>query len=154
LPNFLGFWTPDELPAPTPLPALERGYVTFGSFNRLDKVGPLVLSYWAKLLTALPTARLLLKAPALADPWQQGRIRELLEREGVAAERVTLLGLSSRAAHFAAYGEIDLALDPFPHGGAMTTMEALWMGVPVVTWTGSIISSRLAAATLTAIGLQ
>jgi protein O-GlcNAc transferase len=59
-------------------------------------------------------------------------------------------GIVSRKAHFAAYGDIDIALDPFPHGGGMTTLEALWMGVPVVTAPGGTISSRLAAATLTA----
>jgi protein O-GlcNAc transferase len=73
-----------------------------------------------------------------------------LAEQGVSADRVTLLGPVSRAAHFAAYGDIDIALDPFPHGGGMTSLEALWMGVPVVTAAGATISSRLAAATLTA----
>jgi protein O-GlcNAc transferase len=59
-------------------------------------------------------------------------------------------GIVSRKAHFAAYGDIDIALDPFPHGGGMTTLEALWMGVPVATAPGGTISSRLAAATLMA----
>jgi predicted O-linked N-acetylglucosamine transferase (SPINDLY family) len=68
-------------------------------------------------------------------------------------ERVTLLDDSDRAGHFAAYQTIDVALDPFPHGGGMTTLDALWMGVPVVTWRGRTISSRLAAASLTALGL-
>jgi predicted O-linked N-acetylglucosamine transferase (SPINDLY family) len=76
-----------------------------------------------------------------------------LAKEGIAAERVKLLGESNRADHFATYREIDIALDPFPHGGGMTTLDALWMGVPVVTQPGGTISSRLAAASLTALGL-
>jgi predicted O-linked N-acetylglucosamine transferase (SPINDLY family) len=66
---------------------------------------------------------------------------------------VALLDQVGRAAHFATYRDIDIALDPFPHGGGMTTLESLWMGVPVVTAPGRTISSRLAAATLTAAGL-
>jgi predicted O-linked N-acetylglucosamine transferase (SPINDLY family) len=76
-----------------------------------------------------------------------------LAEEGISADRVTLLGPGGRAAHFAAYRDVDIALDPFPHGGGMTTLDALWMGVPVVTVPGRIISSRVAAATVTAAGL-
>jgi predicted O-linked N-acetylglucosamine transferase (SPINDLY family) len=67
---------------------------------------------------------------------------------------VELLSSTARADHFGAYRGIDLALDPFPHGGGMTTLDALWMGVPVVTFPGRTISSRLAAATLTAASLS
>src|SRR5262249_11056271 len=74
----------------------------------------------------------------------------VLAEEGISAERVVLLQQGDRAAHFAAYGDIDIALDPFPHGGGMTTLESLWMGVPVVTAPGRTMCSRLAAATLTA----
>src|SRR5262249_24963765 len=72
---------------------------------------------------------------------------------GVPADRVTLLGWRDATEHFEVYQNIDLALDPFPHAGGMTTLEALWMGVPVVTCAGSTIPSRLAAASLTALGL-
>jgi protein O-GlcNAc transferase len=105
------------------------------------------------ILRVLPEAHLVLKDRALADFSQRARILAILADEGVAAERVTLLGQSDRAGHYAAYQGIDIALDPFPHGGGITTLDALWMGVPVVTWPGRTISSRLAAANLTALGL-
>jgi predicted O-linked N-acetylglucosamine transferase (SPINDLY family) len=154
LPNFLGYWQPDAVPEPAPLPALARGYVTFGSFNRPNKIQDPVLRRWAAILRALPTARLVLKsAGPSADVSHPIRIRPVLESESIGSERVTLLGRTRRLEHFAAYHDIDIALDPFPHGGGMTTLDALWMGVPVVTWRGGTIASRLAAASLTALDL-
>jgi predicted O-linked N-acetylglucosamine transferase (SPINDLY family) len=153
LPNFLGFWTPDPLPEPGALPARPHGHITFGSFNRLAKVLEPVLRAWAHILRGVPNSRLVLKDRLLDHATQQAPILSILAAEGIAAERVTLLDQGDRASHFAAYQQIDIALDPFPHGGGMTTLDALWMGVPVITWPGRTISSRLAAATLTALGL-
>ncbi len=154
LPNFLGYWAPDPLPEPLPLPAIANGHVTFGSFNRLAKVQDPVLRSWAAILCRLPNARLILKGDQrLAESSQRTRIVSIFGEERIAPERLTMLGESDRAAHFVAYQKIDIALDPFPHGGGMTTLDALWMGVPVVTWTGHTISSRLAAASLTTLGL-
>jgi predicted O-linked N-acetylglucosamine transferase (SPINDLY family) len=153
LPNFLGFWIPEPLPEVSPLPALARGRVTFGSFNRLDKMQDPVVRIWARILNALPGSRLILKNRWLGEPVQRDRIMALFSASGVAPERVQLLGSSSRLGHFSGYHEIDIALDTFPHGGGMTTLDALWMGVPVVTSPGVTISSRLAAASLTAAGL-
>jgi len=151
LPNFLGFWSPDALPSPGRLPALERGYVTFGSFNRFAKIIDPVLRLWSAILRAIPGSRLVLKDRLLEC--RRNGILGVFAEEGISADRVTLLDHMGRAAHFAAYGDVDIALDPFPHGGGMTTLEALWMGVPVVTASGRTISSRIAAATLTAAGL-
>jgi predicted O-linked N-acetylglucosamine transferase (SPINDLY family) len=153
LPNFLGYWTPKPLPEPGELPALKRGAVTFGSFNRLAKIGDAVLRSWAQILRAVPNARLAIKESRTLGDASQDRIGAALAAEGVDPQRVVLYGATDRAGHFAAYQEIDIALDPFPHGGGMTTLDALWMGVPVVTAPGGTISSRLAAASLTALGL-
>ena len=154
LPNFLGYWSPDPIPSAQPLPALTRGYVTFGSFNRLSKVLPAVRRSWGAILRAVPEARLVLKDRLIDRASQQEPILATLAQEGVAPERVTILDQGNRAAHFAAYADLDIALDPFPHSGGMTTLDALWMGVPVVTCPGRTISSRLAAANLTAAGLD
>jgi protein O-GlcNAc transferase len=153
LPNFLGYWTAERLPDPGPLPALSRGYITFGSFNRFAKVLDPVLRSWAAIMRALPQSRLVLKDRLLDRAVQIQPMLAVLAEEHVAPERVTFLDQSDRAGHFAAFDAIDLALDPFPHGGGMTTLDALWMGVPVVTWSGRTISSRLAAANLSAVGL-
>jgi predicted O-linked N-acetylglucosamine transferase (SPINDLY family) len=154
LPNFLSYWTPEPLPEPAALPAIANGYVTFGSFNRLEKLQDPVLRCWAGILRLLPNARLVLKGDqSLAESSQGARIVSIFSDEGIVPERVTLIGPSDRANHFAAYQRVDIALDPFPHGGGMTTLDALWMGVPVVTWSGRTISSRLAAASLATLAL-
>jgi protein O-GlcNAc transferase len=155
LPNFLGYWAPEPLPEPVAPPALQRGYVTFGSFNRHLKIQDPVLRVWADILRRLPTARLVIKAEhenvAKSRP---ARIKALLAEEGVAEDRVTLVGRDDRTDHFSAYHGVDIALDPFPHGGGITTLDALWMGVPTVTFPGKTFSSRLAAASMTALGLS
>jgi predicted O-linked N-acetylglucosamine transferase (SPINDLY family) len=155
LPSFLGYWAPDPIPGPGVLPASERGHLTFGSFNRGAKIQAPVLVSWAAILRALPGARLVIKGlQERAGTDRRQRIEAIFVQEGVDPERVTLLGFRDRASHFADYQGIDLALDPFPHGGGMTTLDALWMGIPVITWPGETISSRLAAACLSALGLD
>jgi predicted O-linked N-acetylglucosamine transferase (SPINDLY family) len=100
LPNFIGFWSPDALPNPGPLPAIERGYVTFGSFNRLAKIIDPVLRLWSAILRAVPNSRLALKDRLLEQ--QRDTIIGTLAEEGISADRVTLLGHGGRAEHFAA----------------------------------------------------
>jgi predicted O-linked N-acetylglucosamine transferase (SPINDLY family) len=154
LPNCLGYWTPGQLPDPSPLPATERGFVTFGSFNRIAKIQDPVVRSWAEILRALPEAMLVIKSDQWsADADRHAEIEQLFADEGVAEGRVEFRGFTGRAEHFAAYREIDIALDPFPHGGGMATLDAVWMGVPVITRPGRTIPSRLAAASLTALGL-
>jgi predicted O-linked N-acetylglucosamine transferase (SPINDLY family) len=128
--------------------------VTFGSFNRLAKVQPPVLRSWAAIMRALPTSRLILKGRLIDLASERAPILAALAGEAIAAERVTIVDQGGREAHFAGYHDLDIALDPNPHGGGMTTLDALWMGVPVVTCPGRTISSRLAAASLHAAGLH
>jgi predicted O-linked N-acetylglucosamine transferase (SPINDLY family) len=153
LPNFLGLWLPEAAPEPRSLPALSRGYITFGSLNRIDKVQDPVLVRWAAILRAVEHSHLVLKERTLTDDGQKQRILDTLGRQGIPLGRVMLLGWRNPTEQFEAYQDIDLALDPFPYGGAMTTLEALWMGVPVVTYAGRTIPSRLSAASLSALGL-
>ena len=153
LPGALGYWTAEKLPAPGSLPARANGFVTFGSFNRRAKVTPGVLADWSAILRALPDARLVLKAKQFGDPAEQDTLRGEFARAGMPIARVTFLGQTGRAEHFAAYRRLDLALDPFPHGGGMTTLDALAMGVPVITRTSRTIPSRLAASCLSALDL-
>ena len=138
LPNtFSCYAAPAESPAVGPLPALANGFVTFGCFNNFRKLSEPTLAVWARLLHALPTARLLLKSQGLGNPKTANRLRDQLVRAGVAAERVELLGAGlSKAQHMGLYHRVDLGLDPFPYNGTTTTCDALWMGVPVVTLAG------------------
>ena len=153
LPGPICFEPPAELPPVTPLPASTRGYVTFGAFNRLPKVSERTRDTWAAVLASVPGSRLLVKTGAQDSDGARQQLLDDLVARGIARERITLRGHSSRLEHLAAHGEVDLMLDTFPHTGGVTTVEALLMGVPVVTLFGEGVAGRLSASFLTALGL-
>lgn len=133
----------------------DDGRVVFGSFNHLPKVTPAVVSVWARLLKAVPDSRLVLKAKRLGEPETRERYLALFGAEGIAADRLDLVGWRDMPGdHLALYRQIDIALDPFPYNGTTTTCEALAMGVPVVTLAGSRHASRVGASLLAAAGLD
>jgi predicted O-linked N-acetylglucosamine transferase (SPINDLY family) len=136
-----------------PVAERPRGAVVFGSFNHLAKIGPEVVRLWAKVLAAVPRSRLVLKWKALSEASARERLTAAFAAEGIEADRLELRGASPHADMLAEYGDIDIALDPFPYGGGMTSAEALWMGVPVVTWPQDRIASRQTVAFLTELGL-
>ena len=133
-------------------PPIERlpGPPTFGCLNNFAKVTGFTLRLWAKILQRVPDARLLLFAPAEA----RRRVVETLSGAGIEAARVELVGRQPFAKYLATYRQIDVALDPFPFGGGTTTCDALWMGVPVVTLTGSTAVSRGGSSLLANAGLS
>jgi protein O-GlcNAc transferase len=143
---------PEYAPGPAPPPAVERGFITFGSFNNLLKVTPSVIRLWALVLDAVPHARLLLKWATLAEPETEAHYRRLLGDLGVDLARVELRGASPHPAMLAEYADVDIALDPLPYSGGVTSLEALWQGVPVVTLPRSRPVSRQSQAFLTALG--
>jgi predicted O-linked N-acetylglucosamine transferase (SPINDLY family) len=136
------FSEPDYAGDVAPPPMLANGFVTFGSFNRLPKLSPTVLDAWAQILLAVPRSRLILKAAALADEDVCQQFTDRFAQRGVEAARLDLRGTSAHREMFDEYGHMDIALDPFPFNGGMTTLEALWMGVPVVTLEGDTVVSR------------
>jgi len=154
LPCCIGFEAPGDAPPVAELPAAKRGFVTFGCLNRYSKVLPAVLALWARILQAVPGSRLLLKDSALGEAALQKRVKDDLAKLGIAPERVELRGGTPRLEHLAAYGDVDIALDPFPQNGGVSTWEALWMGVPVVAKLGGSIPSRLSGAILAGVGLR
>lgn len=143
---------PEYAPVPAPPPALERGFVCFGSFNNLLKVTPSVIQLWARVLDAVPDARLLLKWATLAQPETEAHYRRLIRDLGIDPARVELRAGSPHRATLAEYADIDIALDPLPYSGGVTSLEALWQGVPVVTLPQSRPVSRQSQAFLTALG--
>lgn len=140
---------PDDAPDIAPLPMLDRGFPTFGSFNALPKLNGKVAALWARVLTAVPGSRLLLRSPGLDDPAQRVRTLALFESAGVGSGRVEVRGGAPHREFLAGYGEVDVALDPFPYSGGLTTLEALWMGVPVVTLGGDRFCARHSVTHLT-----
>lgn len=126
---------------------------TFGSFNHIAKINDGVLASWAAILRESPHSRLFLKAAGLDSAATQSRLRDFFHRAGVADGRVLLQGnTAGEVAHFSAYADIDLALDPFPYNGTTTTCDALWMGVPVLTVRGDRHAARVGASLLLTIG--
>jgi predicted O-linked N-acetylglucosamine transferase (SPINDLY family) len=142
-------WAPDV----APLPAFTNPHVTFGCFNNLAKVGPEVIALWSHILRALPTARLILKDRTLVDTTQRAKYVGLFRDCGVSPERLDLLPRTPVVDYLAAYGRVDIALDPFPFNGCTTTCEALWMGVPVVTLAGDASCGRFGVSLLSTVGL-
>ena len=154
LPAIIGYEAPAYAPEVSALPALSGQPLTFGSFNRISKLTPATLAAWSRLLEAVPGARLLLKDSQLSDPGERRRITDVLAGYGIGPSRLLLLPGTSHAEHLAAYGQMDIALDPFPTNGGVTTTEALWMGVPVVALLGASVSSRVSAGILSGLGLK
>ena len=154
LPDSYLCFAPQASPEIGPLPALSRDYVTFGSFNKVAKLTPDVVSLWARILHAVPGARLCLKDSAIDDVAVQRRCRDLFAERGISEDRLTLLGRTPYTEHLTAYRDVDLALDPFPFNGGTTTVESLWMGVPVVTLAGDHFVSRMGVSHLSTVGLS
>ncbi|KZD21721.1 tetratricopeptide repeat protein [Tardiphaga robiniae] len=136
------------------LPRATNGYTTYGIFNRITKFSDAAIALWARILDADPTSRLLIKDTALDDARVQATLLGRFTAQGVAADRITLLGATSREEHLAAYASVDVGLDTFPQGGGVSTWEALYMGVPVVAKLGIAVGSRLSGAILSAVGLN
>ncbi len=128
---------------------------TFGSFNHFAKLNGAVIETWAAILRRAPGSRLLLKGRGSQDAVLRERILEGFSEQGVPAGRVLLEGWrEDPAGHLGLYRSIDLALDPFPYNGVTTTVEALWMGVPVVALRGVHSLSRQGFMLLATVGLE
>ena len=136
--------TPPEEPVLiNPLPALANGYMTFGCFGNLSKMNDKVVKRWAMILQRVPDSRLFLKSKQLGDASVIANVRSLFAEYGISIDRLILEGLSSRKTYFESYNRIDMVLDTFPYPGGTTSVDALWMGVPVLTLRGNRFLSHL-----------
>ena len=137
-----------------PLPALERGCVTFGSYNNIAKLTPRVLGLWARVLRAVAGSRLQLASAAFRTAEPAQRIRRFLADCGIGPERIELLRDEPiRLRHLERHRSLDIALDTFPFQGMTTTFLALWMGVPVVSLAGRDHMTRVGSSILSNAGL-
>ncbi|WP_187829883.1 O-linked N-acetylglucosamine transferase, SPINDLY family protein [Siccirubricoccus phaeus] len=152
--GYVCYAPPPYAPAVTPLPAASGQGVTFGCFNNLAKVTPAVLRCWARILAALPEARLELRTHVLGDAAAREALFARMAEAGLPPDRVRAAGGVPHRELLAAYGGIDIALDPFPYTGGLTACEALWMGVPVLTLVGDSFAGRHAFSHLSNIGLE
>ena len=152
--TFLCYLPYEDSPRVGTLPALSRGHITFGSFNNFAKVSQEVLVLWSRILREVPHSRLIMKSKSFSDEATRHHTTDRFEKEGVTQERIELLpAVASTAAHLDLYNRIDIALDTFPYNGTTTTCEAMWMGVPVITLSGSAHAARVGVSLLSNAGL-
>lgn len=134
-------------------PVVSNGYVTYGVFNRISKISVAAIGLWARILRSDITSRLLIKDYQLDDAGIRRILLEKFASHGIAPDRICLMGSTSREEHLATYRQVDICLDPFPHGGGVSTWEPLHMGVPVVAKLGNGGTSRVGGAILSATGM-
>ncbi|CAM3542828.1 Poly-beta-1,6-N-acetyl-D-glucosamine synthase [Bordetella sputigena] len=151
--DYICYMPPPKLPEETPLPALQKGHVTFGCFNNPTKINDVTLGHWAELMQAVPGSHLFLKGAGYGTESMRKRIRDFLAGYGIEPERVRMEGQSPHYKLFEAYNDVDVALDPWPYSGGLTTCEALLMGVPVVTLPGPTFAGRHSATHLANVGM-
>ena len=140
--GYICYEPPADAPPVGPLPALGRGSVLFGCFNHLAKITPQGVTTWASVLRRVPGSGLLLKYNRWTNASAVGRMTELFAAEQIDPARLQFEGSGHHADWLGTYNRVDLALDPFPYSGGLTTCEALWMGVPVITCPGETFASR------------
>lgn len=151
LPWYAGFEDVADAPPCGPLPALANGYLTFGSFNRPNKIGPKVLATWAAVLRAVPTARMFLGG--IDDVAFAHSLIERLMALGIARERLRCEPTRPLSEYLALHQQVDVLLDTYPFGSGTTVNHALWMGVPLITLEGPTLPQKLGASHLRRAGL-
>jgi predicted O-linked N-acetylglucosamine transferase (SPINDLY family) len=140
--------SPGQTPEPSPPPVEKAGYITFGCLNNFAKVSP-AIDLWAEILNGVPRSRLIVHSQ---PGTHLNAVRERFEIKGISPDRLEFLGRQHWPEYVQTFGRIDIALDPFPWGGGITTCDALWMGVPVVTLLGRTAVGRGGASLLSNIG--
>jgi protein O-GlcNAc transferase len=143
----------DDAPDVSLLPALSTGRFTFGCFNNAFKLSPTTLDAWVQILLRVPQAQILIKNRSLNQAEFRDRLHANFAQHGIPPQRVLLEGGSPHAELLAAYSRVDLALDTQPYSGGLTTCEALWMGVPVITFPGRTFAGRHSTSHLSNAGL-
>lgn len=137
-----------------PAPVLKRGYWTFGCFQRAAKLNRQTLAAWRAVLDASPGARLRLQSPQVSEPLARRELEGSLAAYGIPLERVELVPAQAWLSYLEAYHEVDFVLDSFPFTGGTTTCEALWMGVPTLTWSGHSMLTRQGESLMRTVGLD
>jgi protein O-GlcNAc transferase len=153
--TFLCYAPPAVTVETTAAPVRRNGHITFASFNNFAKLSPVTIRLWSRILASLPDSRLLIKTRGLQDPGLRALLLQRFLDQGVDRDRIKLTPpILDQREHLQTYNEVDIALDPFPYHGTTTTLEALWMGVPVVTLEGDRHPARVGASILSCLGLD
>jgi predicted O-linked N-acetylglucosamine transferase (SPINDLY family) len=141
----------EETPEVSPLPAGSKGHITFGCFNNFHKVTPETIALWGKVLTAVAGSRMMILS-------QPGSHRDVVlrtfEQSGVSPDRISFVARLPLSDYFRLYQQVDLCLDTIPYPGHTTTLDSLWMGVPVITLAGQTTVGRGGVSILSNVDLR
>ncbi len=151
LPDSFLCFTPPEIAI---APARGEGPFTFGCFNNIAKITPAMVKIYAEILQKIPHAQFCFKGKQWTDAGVRARFVTLFAEQNIPESRLIFEGVSKRQEYFKTYHQVDIILDTFPYNGGTTTVEALWMGVPVLALAGDTFLSRLGASLLSAVALQ
>lgn len=149
------FWCFDPLesvPAPQPPPVLTKGRITFGCVGNVGKISDRLIACWRQILDGVSGSALLLRSINFEDPMAMDAVRTRLLAAGIGEERFTMHPPAGGVQFFESYHEIDVVLDTFPFNGGTTTCFAAYMGVPVVTWSGESLLSRMGRSVMSNLG--
>lgn len=150
--DYICYTPPSYLPDASPPPAVENGFVTFGNFNNGPKTNSVGIKLWSDVLKALPGSKLMLKNKIYNHNIVTRDLLNKMADHGVGEDRIIFRGGTSHKDHLSALNDVDIALDPYPYTGGLTTCESLMMGVPTITWPGPHFAGKHSATHLTAAG--
>lgn len=145
LSSLLHWAPPEQVIELSPPPNINNQRITFGCGNTLFKVNSEVIKIWANILSNLPESQLILKAAAFEDKGNRQFFQDAFYAHGISQNQLIIQGRTSYFEHLEFYNQIDIALDPFPYQGGISSCEALYMGTPLIT---------LAAGALTGVSLN
>ena len=152
--GFLCYGPGDMMPPVVQSPCLEKGSITFGSFNNSTKINPVVIETWSRILKSTPDSSLLLKFKSGSDDEIRQMYLDRFAAHGISPDRIATTSWLPAPQHLELYGQVDIALDTFPYNGTTTTCQALLMGVPVITLAGEHHISRVGRSIMTRLGLD
>lgn len=155
LPN--SFWCFDpmeEIPIRTEPPSTQNGYITFACIGNIAKTNMRILTAWSTILQRVPNSRLVVRSISFSDPAAQNEFSMQLQSANIDPDRVDLHGPVSAKDYFASYNDVDIVLDTYPFNGGTTSCFAAYMGVPIVTWAGHSLISRMGQSILGNLGLS
>ncbi|EUC21291.1 tetratricopeptide repeat protein [Paraburkholderia hospita] len=151
--SYLHFTPPHTAGDVNALPILHAGHITYGYFDRLEKVTDGVVAVWAAILAQTPSARLLMKSEQLEIDDVRAVTRERFAAHGIGENQLVLEGAASPNERFDAYSRVDVALSPFPYSSRTVAVEALWMGVPMLCMKGDRFAAHICESIVHAAGL-
>jgi len=151
--GYVCYAPPEYAPECGSLPAKKNKFISFCSYNNPAKVNEQLLETWGKILQKVKDSKLFLKYRAFDDSYNRERVLNCFQQYKIEKARVVFSGHSTHEETLKTYTQMDIALDTYPYSGGLTTCEALWMGVPVITKPGDTFASRHSVTHLSNIGL-